>query len=76
MRKQSEHFIWIFALSSSLERSQGAASLVDSHAEVRTSSLLSQPEDPWTELPHPRGNKISKKQFNKYVSESVIAHFS
>lgn len=76
MRKQSEHFIWIFALSSSLERPQGAASLVDSHAEVRTSSLLSQPEDPWTELPHPRGNKISKKQFNKYVSESVIAHFS
>lgn len=39
-----------------LERPQGAPSLVDSHAEVRPPSLLPQPQDPWTELPHPRGN--------------------
>lgn len=39
-----------------LERPQGAPSLVDSHAEVRPPSLLPQPQDPWTELAHPRGN--------------------
>lgn len=39
------------------ERSQGAASLVDRHAEVRTPSLLPQPEDPRTQLPNPRGKK-------------------
>ena len=39
------------------ERPQGASTLADRHAAVRPPSLLPQPQDPWTQLPHPWGKK-------------------
>lgn len=43
----------------SAERPQGAPSLADRHAAIRPAALLPQPQDPRTELAHPRRKATS-----------------
>lgn len=53
----------------SAERSQGAPSLANCHAAVRPAALLPQPQDPWTELAHPR-----RKATSDLRTQSAILH--
>lgn len=54
------------------ERPQGASSLVDRDAALRPPSLLPQPQDTRTQLPHPRRKSSLYRIYHVQIDQSLF----